>query len=79
LLLSVAPDLTGRIPQAQINILVQLKSLIANPPAKRQAGAEASTKAPPAERLKQVKALFDQGLINKEDYDKKVKEIMDAL
>jgi alpha-L-fucosidase len=79
LLLSVAPDLTGRIPQAQINILVQLKSLIANQPAKGQAGTEPATKAAPAERLKQVKALFDQGLINKEDYDKKVKEIMDAL
>jgi hypothetical protein len=32
-----------------------------------------------AERLKKVKSLYDQGLINKEDYDKKVKEIMDAL
>jgi hypothetical protein len=32
-----------------------------------------------AERLKKVKSLFDQGLINKEDYDKKVKEIMDSL
>ena len=31
------------------------------------------------DRLKQVKQLFDQGLINKEDYDKKVKEIMDSL
>jgi hypothetical protein len=32
-----------------------------------------------AERLKKVKSLYDQGLINKEDYDKKVKEIMDSL
>jgi hypothetical protein len=32
-----------------------------------------------AERLKKVKALFEQGLINKEDYDQKVKEIMDSL
>jgi len=31
------------------------------------------------ERLKQVKSLYEQGLINKEDYDKKVKEIMDSL
>jgi len=31
------------------------------------------------ERLKQVKSLYDQGLINKDDYDKKVKEIMDSL
>ena len=36
-------------------------------------------KADAAGRLKQVKALFDQGLINQEDYDKKVKEIMDSL
>jgi hypothetical protein len=34
---------------------------------------------PAAERLKQVKQLFDQGLINKEDYDKKVKEILDSI
>ena len=51
-----------------------------------RAGIDAAT--PPAdngakpdagERLKKVKALYDQGLINKEDYDKKVKEIMDSL
>jgi hypothetical protein len=41
--------------------------------------ADSSTKADPAERLKKVKALYSQGLINKEDYDKKVKEIMDSL
>jgi len=32
-----------------------------------------------AERLKQVKSLFEQGLISEEDYDKKVKEIIDSL
>ena len=31
------------------------------------------------ERLKKVKALYDQGLINKEEYDKKVQEIMNSL
>jgi hypothetical protein len=36
-------------------------------------------KPDPAERLKKVKALYDQGLINKEDYDKKVQEIMNSL
>jgi carboxyl-terminal processing protease len=36
-------------------------------------------KAPPTERLKQVKELYDKGLINKDQYDKKVKEIMDSL
>jgi hypothetical protein len=38
-----------------------------------------SGKPDATERLKKVKSLFDQGLINKEDYDKKVKEIMDSL
>jgi hypothetical protein len=38
-----------------------------------------NTKPAPAERLKKVKALHEQGLITKEDYDKKVKEIMDSL
>ena len=38
-----------------------------------------STAKPAAERLKQIKSLFDQGLISKEDYDKKVKEIIDSL
>jgi hypothetical protein len=38
-----------------------------------------SGKPDAAERLKKVKALYDQGLINKEDYDRKVKEIMDSL
>jgi hypothetical protein len=32
-----------------------------------------------AERLKQLKSLQEQGLISKEDYDKKVKEIVDGL
>jgi hypothetical protein len=41
--------------------------------------ADAAGKPDAATRLKQVKALYDQGLINKEDYDKKVKEIMDSL
>ena len=39
----------------------------------------APAKADPTERLKKLKELFDQGLINKEDYDKKVKEIIDSL
>jgi len=79
LLLNVAPDQTGRIPQVQINILLQLKNLAANPPSKNPTAADATAKPPPADRLKQVKQLYDQGLINKEDYDEKVKEIMDSL
>jgi hypothetical protein len=41
--------------------------------------ADNSGKPSAADRLKQVKSLFDQGLINKDDYDKKVKEIIDSL
>ncbi len=40
---------------------------------------EQTTETGAAERLKQTKQLFNQGLISKEDYDNKVKEIMDAL
>lgn len=43
------------------------------------APTNSAAKPDAAERLKKVKSLFDQGLINKEDYDKKVKEIMDSL
>jgi predicted RNA-binding Zn-ribbon protein involved in translation (DUF1610 family) len=32
-----------------------------------------------AERLKEVKQLYQQGLINKDEYDQKVKEIMNSL
>jgi hypothetical protein len=36
-------------------------------------------KASSAERLKQLRAIYDQGLITKDDYEKKVKEILDSL
>jgi len=38
-----------------------------------------SGKPDATERLKTLKAPYDQGLINKDDYDKKVKEIMDSF
>ena len=57
---------------------MQLKDLIANPPSPSPAPATGG-KPPVAERLKQVKSLYDQELISKEDYEKKVKEIMDSL
>jgi hypothetical protein len=37
------------------------------------------TESAPAERLKQAKQLFEQGLIDKETYDRKVKEITDSI
>lgn len=45
------------------------------PAAAAQAGPDAATAA----RLKQVKDLYDQGLITKDQYDQKVKEIMGSL
>jgi hypothetical protein len=52
------------------------------PPPARTApanSAPAQNKPGVAERLKQVKDLYDQGLINKDQYDEKVKEIMGSL
>ena len=37
------------------------------------------TKPDPAERLKKLQSVYDQGLINKDEYEKKKKEIMDSL
>ncbi len=43
------------------------------------APAETGSNADVAARLKQVKDLYDQGLITKDQYDQKVKEIMGSL
>ena len=48
-----------------------------NTPAK--AAPPAQNKPAAADRLKQVKDLYDQGLINKDEYDKKAKEILDSM
>ena len=76
--LNVGADPSGNIPDDQIAVLSQLKEMIANPPPAQTTPAPAA-KPDAAERLKKVKALYDQGLINKEEYDQKVKEIMDSL
>jgi alpha-L-fucosidase len=78
-LLSVGPDQGGRIPDDQIRALMELKELIAANPTSTALAAPTGAKANPAERLKQVKELYEKGLIPKEDYDKKVKEIIDSL
>ncbi len=77
--LNVGPDPSGTIPAEQIAVLTQMRTMIANPPP-APSGAPAPVAKPDAgERLKTLKSLYDQGLINKEDYDKKVKEIIDSL
>ena len=77
-LLNVGPDPSGRIPDDQIAMLTQLKEMIATRPlTPPPAGTPAKPSA--ADRLKQLKSLYDQGLINKEDYDRKTKEIIDSL
>ena len=73
--LNVGPDTSGNIPEDQIAILMQLKDMIATGPLAPPPAAQPSA----ADRLKQVKALYDQGLINKDDYDKKVKAILDSM
>jgi alpha-L-fucosidase len=83
-LTNVGPTPQGIIPAEQLAIVMQLKELIAKKNASAAAGAnmapaDAGAKPDAAERLKKVKSLYDQSLINKEDYDKKVKEIMDSL
>ena len=77
--LNVGPMPSGNIPANEIAVLMQMKNLIANPPPATPAAAAPEAKPDATERLKRVKSLYDQGLINKEDYDKKVKEIMDSL
>jgi alpha-L-fucosidase len=77
-LLNVGADPSGNIPNDQVAVLSQLKAMIADPPPAQKTTAPAA-KPDAAERLKKVKALYDQGLISKEDYDRKVKEIMDSL
>jgi len=46
--------------------------------AQTSAPAPTQTKPNAADRIKQVEELFDQGLINKDQYDRKVKEILDS-
>ena len=49
-------------------------------PASGESSSSSNPNKPDASsRLKQLKDLYDQGLINKDEYDQKVKEIMDSL
>jgi alpha-L-fucosidase len=75
-LMNVAPDRSGKIPEDQLAVLKQFTAL---KDADNQPSPATDSKPSAAERLKQLKSLKEQGLISKEDYDKKVKEIVDGL
>jgi alpha-L-fucosidase len=79
LVLNVGPDPSGNIPANQIAVLMQMKNLIANSPPATAAAPAPATQPSAADRLKQLKALHDQGLINQDEYDRKSKEIIDSL
>jgi len=74
--LSVGPDQSGYIPADQTNLLRQLKSSILNSEVN---DSVSKPELNASERLKKAKSLYDQGLINKEEYDRKVKEVMDSF
>ena len=79
-LLNVSPDREGRIPQNQIAELAEMKKLIANgSTADVQPAAAPPAKPAAATRLKELKQLYDQGLINQEEYNNEVKKIMLSL
>ncbi len=75
-LLNVGPAPAGNIPEDQLAELMELKRLMASG---QTAAAPAAGKQDATERLRQVKALYSQGLISKDDYDQKVKAILDSL
>ena len=63
----------------EVQALFKLQGGVIMPETIKEPTAAPAAKPDAGERLKKLKSLFDQGLINKEDYDKKVKEIMDSL
>ncbi len=63
----------------EIQTLASATKAGVNPPSSSQVQDGAAAKLPAAERIKQAKQLFDQGLMSKEDYDKKVKSIIESL
>jgi len=88
--LNVGPDRSGHIPQNQLAALKEMTGFIADPDsadaaaaAAKSAASQPAPAAPAAasapERLKKLKDLLDQGLIDKTEYDKKRKEILDSL
>src|SRR5208283_5078529 len=79
LVLNVGPDPSGNIPDNQIAVLTQMKKLIENSPSATAATPAPAPQPSASARLKQDKSLYDKKLINKDEYDKKVKEIIELL
>jgi len=61
----------------------EIKALASSPQEGASAQPASANPAPatpnPADRIKQIKQLMEQGLIDKQEYDRRVKEILDAI
>jgi alpha-L-fucosidase len=91
-ILNAGPDRSGRIPDNEVAVLMEMKKLIdgqagdpTQPVPPQPSAPPASTTAAPnagdtrTEKLKTLKQAFEQGLISKDAYDQKVKEILDEI
>jgi hypothetical protein len=68
------------LPAEEVQQLFAAQGGVLEPQPAQTSPAPGTQPQPSAtDRLKQLKALYDQGLINKEDYDRKQKEIIDSL
>jgi hypothetical protein len=85
--LSVAPDRSGTIPQNQIDVLFAVKKMIDDQvqpdpvptPKKETKASGGGVDQPYQEQLKELRSLYETGLISKEIYEGKQKEILDAM
>jgi hypothetical protein len=73
------PTLEAEFKNLRLRRIQNAKIISAPPVTPQSKSLPASDKTSAAERLKKVKALYEQGLITKDDYDKKVKEIMNSF
>ena len=77
--LMIFPDKkSGGVNEKKAAVLQQLRNMILRNPPPSQAKVQEGKKAP-AERLKQLQELLDSGMITKEVYQQKKKEILDSL
>jgi len=66
------------LPADEIKALAATTQAGVVPTPAQQAPTNSSPSAP-ADRIKQIKQLLEQGLIDKQEYDRRVKEILDAI